>query len=239
MRLMEATRNAGIIQSSPKRPVWLLYALPAVRHPCLRAAVYAGLHFWQLGESHYWGHNAIIRVKPFIEHCALAPLPVRVASFYSVARLRRSGADASCGWASGLSTTCRDRTEELPPNLLDDELKRDRRWCHGNLMNFRLFLGERMHLVHTAVFLTGVMSHLRCTAVVHVPGAVHGIAGRPCADGAAILPATASFVPGVATVASGHDSAVASTMVLLFLPKLPSIILIWCKVLKEYGGFFR
>ena len=27
------------------------------------------------GESHYWGHNAIIRVKPFIEHCALAPLP--------------------------------------------------------------------------------------------------------------------------------------------------------------------
>ena len=32
----------------------------------------AGLHFWQLGESHYWGHNAIIRVKPFIEHCARA-----------------------------------------------------------------------------------------------------------------------------------------------------------------------
>ncbi|MBD3703778.1 hypothetical protein IE985_27300 [Klebsiella pneumoniae] len=29
--------------------------------------------------------------------------------------------------------------EELPPNLLD-ELKRDRRWCQGNLMNFRLFL---------------------------------------------------------------------------------------------------
>ena len=26
----------------------------------------AGLHFWQLGESHYWGHNAIIRVAPFI-----------------------------------------------------------------------------------------------------------------------------------------------------------------------------
>ncbi len=30
---------------------------------------------------------------------------------------------------------------ELPPNLLD-ELKRDRRWCQGNLMNFRLFLVE-------------------------------------------------------------------------------------------------
>ncbi|MHA3991719.1 hypothetical protein ACX13T_22625, partial [Salmonella enterica] len=29
----------------------------------------------------------------------------------------------------------------------------------------------------------------------------------------------------------------ASTMVLLFLPKLLSIILIWCKGTKEYGGF--
>jgi membrane glycosyltransferase len=28
-------------------------------------------------------------------------------------------------------------------------------------------------------------------------------------------------------------------MVLLFLPKLLSIILIWCKGSKEYGGFFR
>lgn len=31
----------------------------------------------------------------------------------------------------------------------------------------------------------------------------------------------------------------ASTMVLLFLPKLLSIILIWCKGSKEYGGFCR
>ncbi|CAJ0947338.1 unnamed protein product [Ranitomeya imitator] len=31
----------------------------------------------------------------------------------------------------------------------------------------------------------------------------------------------------------------ASTMVLLFLPKLLSIILSWCKGTKEYGGFCR
>ena len=34
-----------------------------------------GMQFWQLGESHYWGHNAIIRVEPFMQHCALAPIP--------------------------------------------------------------------------------------------------------------------------------------------------------------------
>ena len=27
---------------------------------------------WQLGESHYWGHNAIIRMAPFMQHCMLA-----------------------------------------------------------------------------------------------------------------------------------------------------------------------
>jgi len=25
-----------------------------------------GLQFWQLGDSHYWGHNAILRVEPFM-----------------------------------------------------------------------------------------------------------------------------------------------------------------------------
>ncbi|VFS88372.1 Glucans biosynthesis glucosyltransferase H [Raoultella planticola] len=66
VRLMEANPNAGIIQSSPRASgMDTLYA----RCQQFATRVYgplftAGLHFWQLGESHYWGHNAIIRVKP-------------------------------------------------------------------------------------------------------------------------------------------------------------------------------
>ncbi|MBO2025717.1 hypothetical protein J4733_16550 [Klebsiella pneumoniae] len=94
--------------------------------------------------------------------------------------------------------------EELPPNLLD-ELKRDRRWCQGNLMNFRLFLVRGMHPVHRAVFLTGVMSYLSAPlwfmflALSTALQVVH-------ADRAAVLPAAASAVPGVAAVAAwaGH-----------------------------------
>ncbi len=77
VRMMEAHPHAGIIQTAPKASgMDTLYA----RLQQFATRVYgplftAGLHFWQLGESHYWGHNAIIRVKPFIEHCALAPLP--------------------------------------------------------------------------------------------------------------------------------------------------------------------
>ena len=33
------------------------------------------MQFWQLGESHYWGHNAIIRVEAFTKYCGLSALP--------------------------------------------------------------------------------------------------------------------------------------------------------------------
>ena len=161
VRLMEANPNAGIIQTAPKASgMDTLYA----RLQQFATRVYgplftAGLNFWQLGESHYWGHNAIIRVKPFIEHCALAPLPGTGAGailshdFVEAALMRRAG------WGVWIAYDLPGSYEELPPNLLD-ELKRDRRWCHGNLMNFRLFMVRGVHTVHRLVFLTGVMSYL-------------------------------------------------------------------------------
>ncbi|MFP1558680.1 hypothetical protein ACLB1T_24680 [Escherichia coli] len=38
------------------------------------------------------------------------------------------------GWGVWIAYDLPGSYEELPPNLLLDELKRDRRWCHGNLM---------------------------------------------------------------------------------------------------------
>ena len=125
----------------------------------------AGLHFWQLGESHYWGHNAIIRVAPFIKHCALGRLPgsgtlsgeILSHDFVEAALMRRAG------WAVWLAYDLPGSYEEMPPNLVD-ELKRDRRWCQGNLINFRLFLAEGLHPAHRAVFVTGVMAY--CSALL-------------------------------------------------------------------------
>ena len=76
VKLMEAHPRAGIIQT----------ATQAVGHATLhaRAQQFAsrvtgrlftmGMQFWQMGESHYWGHNAIVRIEPFMRHCALAPI---------------------------------------------------------------------------------------------------------------------------------------------------------------------
>jgi membrane glycosyltransferase len=79
VRLMEANPNAGIIQTAPRAAGRdTLYGRLQQFATCVYGPLFtAGLHFWQLGESHYWGHNAIVRVAPFIEHCALGRLPGR------------------------------------------------------------------------------------------------------------------------------------------------------------------
>ncbi|MCY1274026.1 Glucans biosynthesis glucosyltransferase H [compost metagenome] len=243
VRLMEANPEAGIIQTAPKASgMDTLYA----RIQQFATRVYgplftAGLHFWQLGESHYWGHNAIIRVKPFIEHCALAPLPGKGSfagailshDFVEAALMRRAG------WGVWIAYDLEGSYEELPPNLLD-ELKRDRRWCHGNLMNFRLFLVKGMHPVHRAVFLTGVMSYLSAplwftflvlsTALL----AVHQLMEpQYFMEPGQLFPIWPQWHPEKAI------ALFSTTLTLLFLPKLLSVMLIWAKGAKAYGGVFK
>ncbi|PKH26286.1 glucans biosynthesis glucosyltransferase MdoH [Enterobacterales bacterium CwR94] len=243
VRLMEANPNAGIIQSSPKASgMDTLYA----RCQQFATRVYgplftAGLHFWQLGESHYWGHNAIIRIKPFIEHCALAPLPgegsfagsILSHDFVEAALMRRAG------WGVWIAYDLPGSYEELPPNLLD-ELKRDRRWCHGNLMNFRLFLVKGMHPVHRAVFLTGVMSYLSAPlwfmflALSTALQVVHTLMEPTYfLQPRQLFPVWPQWRPELAI------ALFSTTLTLLFLPKLLSVVLVWCKGAKPYGGAIR
>src|SRR5438093_1726315 len=103
----------------------------------------ASIGFWQLGESYYWGHNAILRVDAFLKHCGLPRLPgqpplggeVLSHDFVEAALMGRAG------WEVWLADDLPGSYEESPPSLLD-ELKRDRRWCQGNLQHLRA-LGRR------------------------------------------------------------------------------------------------
>ncbi len=163
VKLMEANPTAGIIQT----------ATQAIGHVTLhaRAQQFAsrvtgrlftlGMQFWQLGESHYWGHNAIIRVQPFMDHCALAPIKgtggmsggIMSHDFVEAALMRRAGYHV---WL------CADLVgsyEQQPPDLLA-ELQRDRRWCQGNLQNARLMAEPGIHPVHRAMFVTGTMAYV-------------------------------------------------------------------------------
>ena len=163
VKLMEAHPQAGIIQT----------ATQAIGHATLhaRAQQFAsrvtgrlftlGMQFWQLGESHYWGHNAIIRVAPFMQHCALAPIPgaggmaggILSHDFVEAALMRRAGYHV---W---LVSDLTGSYEQQPPDLLS-ELQRDRRWCQGNLQNSRLIAEPGIHPVHRSMFGTGAMAYL-------------------------------------------------------------------------------
>ena len=163
VRIAEANPDAGILQTAPKATGRdTLYA----RVQQFATGVYgplftAGLHFWQLGESHYWGHNALIRIAPFIRYCALGRLPgkgnlsgeILSHDFVEAALMRRAG------WKVWMVFDDPGSYEEMPPNLID-ELARDRRWCQGNLMNFRLALMKGLYPAHRVVFMTGVMAYL-------------------------------------------------------------------------------
>ena len=163
VKLMEANPTAGIIQT----------ATQAIGHVTLhaRAQQFAsrvtgrlftlGMQFWQLGESHYWGHNAIIRVEPFMKHCALAPIKgtggmsggIMSHDFVEAALMRRAGYHV---W---LVSDLVGSYEQQPPDLLA-ELQRDRRWCQGNLQNARLMMEPGIHPVHRAMFVTGTMAYV-------------------------------------------------------------------------------
>jgi len=163
VKLMEANPTAGIIQT----------ATQAIGHVTLhaRAQQFAsrvtgrlftlGMQFWQMGESHYWGHNAIIRIKPFMEHCALARIAgtggmsgsIMSHDFVEAALMRRAGYHV---W---LVADLVGSYEQQPPDLLA-ELQRDRRWCQGNLQNSRLIAEPGIHPVHRSMFATGAMAYL-------------------------------------------------------------------------------
>jgi membrane glycosyltransferase len=121
----------------------------------------AGLNYWQLGETNYWGHNAIIRIQPFLDHCGLPKLPGREPfggdilshDFVEAALLRRAG------WEVWLAYDLEGSYEEIPPTLID-YAKRDRRWCQGNLQHLRLALSHGFNSLSRLHFSMGVMSYL-------------------------------------------------------------------------------
>jgi membrane glycosyltransferase len=245
MHLMEDHPDAGIIQTAPRAAGrGTLFA----RMQQFATRVYgpiftAGLHYWQLGESHYWGHNAIIRVAPFTRYCALGRLPGKGAlsgeilshDFVEAALMRRAG------WAVWIAYDLAGSFEEMPPNLTD-ELKRDRRWCQGNLMNFRLFPARGLHPAHRAVFVTGLLAYVSAPLwflfliLSTILVAQHTLAvPQYFTQPNQLFPLWPQWHPQWAAALFG------TTAVLLFLPKILSVglIAVHRPEVRRFGGAFR
>lgn len=98
-----------------------------------------GSAWWQGDCGPYWGHNAVIRLKPFIDECHLPVLPGKgplsgpILSHDQVEAvlMRRAGFEVR------VLPVETESFEENPPNLLEF-IRRDLRWCQGNLQYLNL-----------------------------------------------------------------------------------------------------
>ena len=236
VRLMEKNPRAGILQAANQV---CGHDTPHARAQQFASRVTgrlfaAGMQFWQLGESHYWGHNAIIRVEPFMKHCALAPIKgtggmsggIMSHDFVEAALMRRAGYHV---W---LVADLPGSYEQQPPHLLA-ELQRDRRWCQGNIQNAGLIAEPGLHGVHRAMLVTGALSYLAAPLWLLYVGL--GVLLWNVGGNEAFQPfmEDGSLAPGVAALWLG-------TIGMLVLPRLLSVAaLILRGEQSQYGGTLK
>lgn len=172
----------------------------------------AGLTWIQMGAGTYWGHNAIIRVKAFADHCALPPLPGRKPlggeilshDFVEAALLVKAG------WRVCLAPDLSGSYEEGVSNLIE-HARRDRRWCQGNLQHWRLLFARGLHVMSRATFLIGIMSYF--SGLLWLTFLALSILTFPGDFGGWLWPeSTQSRLPGFLLIAM--------TVTLLFGPKI-------------------
>ncbi|HSH76806.1 MAG TPA: glucans biosynthesis glucosyltransferase MdoH, partial [Longimicrobiales bacterium] len=163
VRAMQSDPRAGLIQTVP---------IPARQETTFgrfiqfAGSVYSpvlatGQAFWQTDSANYWGHNAILRMRPFTEHCRLPVLsgepplggPPLSHDFVEAALLRRAG------WHVYLAPWLEGSHEEVPANILD-YAKRDRRWAQGSLQHLRLLFERGLHPLSRVHFVSGAMGYL-------------------------------------------------------------------------------
>jgi membrane glycosyltransferase len=120
-----------------------------------------GMHWFYGRDSVYWGHNALIRVAPFREHCRLPTLPGKPPLGGTI--LSQDIVEAAligrAGWEVGWMVDGGGSFDELPPNILAYG-RRDRRWCQGNFQHYRFILAPGIRFGHRLYFANGIFAYL-------------------------------------------------------------------------------
>jgi membrane glycosyltransferase len=138
---MQAHPRIGILQSlvvgAPSTSAFARIFQFGMRHG-MRA--YTMGSAWWIGDcGPFWGHNAVVRIQPFAEHCHLPVLPGgpplggHILSHDQVeATLMRKA-----GYEVRVLPDERGSFEENPPTIFEFSA-RDLRWCQGNMQYWRL-----------------------------------------------------------------------------------------------------
>ncbi len=188
-----------------------------------------GSAWWQGDCGPYWGHNAIIRLAPFMAHCELPVLPEsalvagHVLSHDQVEAvlMRRAGYEVRVLAEEGGSF------EQNPPTLLEF-IRRDLRWCQGN-MQYWHFL---------------VMRGLRPVSRYQLGFAILMFLGSPAWMGLLVLGSVALALAGSPAAFIDHKTGLvlfATVLVMWFAPNIATAIDILSRreLRTAFGGGIR
>ena len=185
-----------------------------------------GAAWWQGPSGPFWGHNAIIRIRPFVDHCALPILPGGppfggpVLSHDQVEAVMIRAA----GWEVRILADECGSWEENPPNLADF-VRRNLRWIQGNL--------QYVHLVGRP--------WLRPMGRFQLANAVLMYAGPLAWTGMVLAGLLGALLPGSDGVPAAAFGAYLLMLALGFLPRVFGVIDALCRAgsRERYGGGAR
>jgi membrane glycosyltransferase len=188
-----------------------------------------GSAWWQGDCGPYWGHNAVLRLAPFIAHCQLPVLSKNgMADDHILSHdqieavlMRRAGYDVrvlpeeELGW------------EENPPTLIEF-IRRDLRWCQGNMQYWRFL----------------ALPGLKPVSRYNLAIAILMFIGSPAWIGMLVL-GTVSLAfaetPGAVIRPDAGIAVFVLVLVMWFAPKIASVIdiLLRPQARRAFGGAAR
>jgi membrane glycosyltransferase len=183
-----------------------------------------GSAWWQGDCGPYWGHNAILRLAPFIAHCHIPPRPdgTHILSHDQIEAvlMRRAGYEVRVLPEEGASW------EENPPTLLEF-IRRDLRWAQGN-MQYWPYL---------------VMPGLKPVSRYQIAFAMLMFLGSPAWIGLLVLGSLAVASQGAANFIrpDAGKALFVITLIMWFAPKIATVLDVVSrpKLRRAFGGAGR
>jgi membrane glycosyltransferase len=228
VRIMQADPKLGILQG-------LIVGLPStsafarVFQFGMRLGMRSytiGSAWWQGDCGPYWGHNAVLRLEPFIAHCALPVLSSDGAEDRHI--LSHDQIEAVLMRAAGYDVRVLPEEdlgwEENPPTLLEF-IRRDLRWCQGNMQYWRFLRLPGLKPVSRYQLVLAMLMFIGSPAWIGL--LVLGTLAIACSD------TPASFIRADAGMA-----LFVCMMVMWFAPKIASAIdiLVHPQLRRGFGG---
>ena len=180
-----------------------------------------GSAWWQGDCGPYWGHNAVLRLQPFIAHCQIPGGHMLSHDQIEAVLMRRAGYEVRVLPEDGLGW------EENPPTLIEF-MRRDLRWCQGNMQYWPLLTMRGASLVSRYQLVFAILMFL----------------GSPAWIGILAIGTLAVAFAGSPTEVVRLDAGLTLFVlvsVMWYAPQLATIadVLMSAKARRSYGGTVR